>query len=90
MLYPLCGTILLNSMHGLYASNFSFVSEHACVVSIPFLGRNVQSRFFCATDGRVDSTSILSMEKLYYVQASGLHFWLALVFCIPRTIALHH
>ena len=65
--------------HGLYASNFSFVSEHGCVVSIPFLGRNVQSSF-SATDGRVDSTSILSMHNVIIVfrrmvSTPGLHWF---------------
>ena len=66
--------------HGLYASHFNFVSEHGCVcvVSIPFLGRNMQSNFLQLMDEWTPLPSCAcATSKLF--QASGLHSRIALV-----------
>ena len=67
--------------HGLYASHFHFVTEHGCVVSIPYLSRNMQS-YFSATDGRVDSIYDLHMHSVMtwlrrVVSTPGLHWMTA-------------
>ena len=61
--------------HGLFASHFNFGSKHGCVVSIPFLSRNMQS-YFSATDGQVDS--------IYVLHRHNVMTWLRRVVSTPR------